>query len=277
VSYSMPIVKFSLALLRGAGLLEYPQAYLDCLHDSRTDHHYGNWDEIYRNLGSAKPEYDLWLEKYECILKESKTLPIIDLGCGYGNDSLYLSERGYKVISCDFSVEALNRLAHFIDKPVVKHFDILGGLPFEDCSAKVLIANLSIHYFLWKDTEKIVGDISRVLTEGGYFFCRVNAVSEHDCRSENREEIEANFYKVRGRNKRFFDRKDLERLFQGWETIHIETYTFERFGAAKTVWEVLLRKSVAYPRKGSSVSNYRNKIMSQPIARAGGEDVRDRN
>ena len=72
------------------------------------------WNEIYRKYGIEKPVYDLWLDKYEDVLSGSKDIPIIDLGCGIGNDSIHLSERGYKVISCNFSFEALIRLPHIL-------------------------------------------------------------------------------------------------------------------------------------------------------------------
>ena len=65
------------------------------------------WNNIYESKKEKKPIYDLWLDKYKYILDKSKEKSIIDLGCGSGGDSLYLMERGYKVIACDYSEEAL--------------------------------------------------------------------------------------------------------------------------------------------------------------------------
>lgn len=190
-----------------------------------------------------KPEYDLWLAKYAGILQDSKDIPIIDLGCGYGNDTLFLYERGHKVISCDLSLEALKRLDHFIDMPVIRHFDMLAGLPFEDSSAKIIIADLSIHYFLWNDTERLVAEIRRVLTNDGHLLCRVNSAKNMQCAAGDGARIEENYYDFGGRKKRFFNRTHLERLFSAWNICRIDEYTLERYGSAKVLWEIDVRKS----------------------------------
>ena len=72
------------------------------------------WNQLYESRNNQKPVYDLWLDKYAAILSTSNSIPIIDLGCGSGNNTLYLQERNYKVISCDFSKEALKKLDFFI-------------------------------------------------------------------------------------------------------------------------------------------------------------------
>ena len=178
------------------------------------------------------------------VLKDSKDIPIIDLGCGYGNDTLYLHERGYKVISCDLSMEALKRLDYFIDKPVIKHFDMLAGLPFENSSAKIVIADLSIHYFLWKDTGRIVEEIRRVLTDGGHLLCRVNSAKDMQRCLAAGVSIEEYYYDFGGRKKRFFDRDHLESLFRSWDIRHIDEYSLERFGSSKVIWEIAVSKAV---------------------------------
>jgi SAM-dependent methyltransferase len=64
------------------------------------------WDEDH-SKSDSRLVYDNWLDKYEKLLSKSNDVPIIDLGCGQGNNTLYLFERNYKVISCDISSEAL--------------------------------------------------------------------------------------------------------------------------------------------------------------------------
>ena len=63
---------------------------------------------------SSVPFYDLWLDEYKNILQENKDNEILDLGCEIGADTLYLLERGYNVLSCDFSVEALKSIENNI-------------------------------------------------------------------------------------------------------------------------------------------------------------------
>lgn len=59
------------------------------------------WNQIFLSCGDEKPKCDDWLAKFENVLSLSGDRDIIDLGCGFGNDTLYLAERGYGVISCE--------------------------------------------------------------------------------------------------------------------------------------------------------------------------------
>lgn len=196
------------------------------------------WDGVYESYEVKKPQYDLWLDKYEDILKKSKNIPIIDLGCGFGNDTLYLKERGYKVISCDISEEALSRLSNFIENPIVKLFDLRDGLPFERCSARVIISDLSLHYFYWDETLRILKEIGRVLTDNGTLLLRVNSTKDINYGAGKGAELEENYYNVDGRLKRFFDRDRLEDLFKEWKIVHIEEYEMNRYKIKKVVFEV---------------------------------------
>lgn len=46
------------------------------------------WNQLYESRNNQKPVYDLWLDKYAAILSTSNSIPIIDLGCGSGNNTL---------------------------------------------------------------------------------------------------------------------------------------------------------------------------------------------
>lgn len=67
------------------------------------------WDNWSKRRSSI-PAYDLWLDEYKDILEQNKKNTILDLGCGIGADTLYMLERGYDVLSCDFSNEALKSI-----------------------------------------------------------------------------------------------------------------------------------------------------------------------
>ena len=65
--------------------------------------------------------------------------PILDLGSGTGNDTLYLSEKGYSVIACDFSNEALENVKKYIPAAQAKLLDISKKLPFYDNMFEIII------------------------------------------------------------------------------------------------------------------------------------------
>ncbi|WP_094606727.1 hypothetical protein SPSIL_011480 [Sporomusa silvacetica DSM 10669] len=182
--------------------------------------------------------YDMWLDKYTDILQKSHDTPIIDLGCGFGNDTLYLCERGYKVISCDFSDEALKRLESFINEPVTKLFDMTTGLPFDTQSTAIIIADLSLHYFSWLTTQKILTEIKRILKRNGSLLARVNSVKDINHGAGQGTVIEENYYYLDGKCKRFFEKRQLDELFADWEVIHIDEYEMDRYKSSKILWEI---------------------------------------
>jgi SAM-dependent methyltransferase len=199
------------------------------------------WNKIFENCGHDKPKIDDWLNKYLHILELSKNLPVIDLGCGFGNDTLFLSQKGFRVISCDYSEEALSRLKYFIENPEIKLFNLLDGLPFSDNFAKVMIADLSLHYFSFNDTQKIVKDISRVLMDGGYLLCRVNSVNDIEFGAGHGAEIEEHYYDIAENFKRFFDRKQIDVFFSAWSIEYANECEMDRYSKLKRVWEIALK------------------------------------
>lgn len=54
------------------------------------------WNNLHSNYDRSDIKYDDWLEKFEEIIDACKT-PILDLGCGSGNDTLYLINKGKKL------------------------------------------------------------------------------------------------------------------------------------------------------------------------------------
>jgi len=200
------------------------------------------WNKIYEAIYNREPKYDLWLDKYQNILSKSKDIPIIDLGCGFGNDTLYLSERNYEVISCDFSEKALNRLSNFIDNLKIKCFDMKDGLPFKDNYSKVVISDLSLHYFTWEETRKILKEIHRVLINEGTLLCRVNSTKDLNYGAGQGIRIEDNFYNIDGNFKRFFNEFQLKELFKDWEIQFINETEITRYKTSKIVWEISIKK-----------------------------------
>lgn len=54
------------------------------------------WNDIHSNYERDKIKYDDWLELFDRAILNCQT-PIIDLGCGSGNNTLYLIEREKKL------------------------------------------------------------------------------------------------------------------------------------------------------------------------------------
>ncbi|MCZ8521507.1 MULTISPECIES: class I SAM-dependent methyltransferase [Paenibacillus] len=200
------------------------------------------WDDIYASLLPEQVKYDLWLDRFAPQLEASREIPVIDLGCGAGNDSLYLTERGYRVIACDASEEALKRVRERVPEAQTRRLDLTDPLPFADGAAQVVIADLSLHYFPWIVTEGIVREIGRVLRPGGCLLCRVNSVRDTEYVAGKGRELEPAYYEWEGKRKRFFDRPHLEELLKDWDVLSLEEGNMNRYQKPKVVWTAAAAK-----------------------------------
>ncbi|WP_367888551.1 class I SAM-dependent methyltransferase [Bacillus wiedmannii] len=166
-----------------------------------------HWNEVFADVNLGKPQVDFWLEKYEPMLELAPDGPVIDLGCGYGSDSLFLTERGYRVIACDFSSESLAIIRKYVPGVETNLFDMTGGLPFPDGSARAVVADLSLHYFHWDDTVSIVSEIARVVGTGGLLLARLNSTCDVYYGAGQGIELEPRYYEHEGRRKRFLTKQ----------------------------------------------------------------------
>lgn len=203
------------------------------------------WNELHKDFASKNPmKYDDWLEEFEDIVSKVDT-EIIDLGCGVtGNNTLYLLEKGKKVISCDFAEEALNRVSK-IEGAKTLLFDMLEIFPFENNKTDLIIADLSLHYFKREDTKRIINEIKRVLKPNGYLLFRVNSTNSTEYKelleAEN-ELLEPNLFFNKNMEKRFFSREDIKEFFNDWEFICIREENMARWCSDKIIWKCAVRK-----------------------------------
>ena len=197
-----------------------------------------HWETVYSEGKMRFPQYDQWLEKHLAVLREASF--VVDLGCGNGADTVYLSNQGIRTIACDFSQAALKQLKDILPEAKVLHFDMREGLPFESDAADVVIADLSLHYFHWQTTCFLVSEIFRTLTKNGVLLCRLNALAEHRA-SKDEVEIEPHYYFVGDHSKRFFDEADIRKLFDGHSIIGCSEGITTKYGGEKHLWEVIVK------------------------------------
>lgn len=170
------------------------------------------WDNWSKRRSSV-PVYDLWLDDYKDILEHNKYNEILDLGCGIGADTLYLIERGYNVLSCDFSTEALKSIQDNIPNSKTLYLDMMKKFPIEDNTYSLIIADLSLHYFDNETTIHIMREIKRILKSNGILLSRVASVNDFNFGAGLGEELEKNYYFEGDYTKRFFDYEDVNKYF----------------------------------------------------------------
>lgn len=204
------------------------------------------WNELHKDFASKNPmKYDDWLNEFDDIISNVET-EIIDLGCGVtGNNTLYLLEKNKKVLSCDFAEEALKAVSQ-INGAKTLLFDMLDEFPFGDNQTDLIIADLSLHYFNYQDTKKIINEIKRVLKPDGYLLFRVNSTNSTEYKKliENgSKEIEPNLFFNKNMEKRFFSENDLKSFFAEWEFICIREENMSRWCPDKIIWKCAVKNN----------------------------------
>ena len=184
------------------------------------------WDKIHSRGGSrddVRNQYDGWLEEDKRIIEllNNCHIPILDLGCGIGIDTLHLVENGHQVVACDFSKEALDKVRQNIPEAKTIKFNMREKFPFEDRLFEFIIANKSIHYFSEQETKGIISELYRILKPNGIFAFVVNSTKDSNFGAGQGKMIEDNFYEVRGTTKRFFNEDSLKKFFdiEHWDFI----------------------------------------------------------
>ena len=186
-------------------------------------------------------KYDDWLDRFSELISACDT-PVIDLGCGSGNDTKYLIERGKSVIACDHASDKVTRLRKAIPKAEVICMDMREEFPFHSSSAQIVIADLSLHFFDEATTFRILEEIKRVLKSDGVLLFRLNAIPDYHIDRAGEIELEPHFYQTeRGSFRRFFDREDIRRFFKEWKLLYLEEETMYRYNNPKYLWTGAVR------------------------------------
>ena len=180
----------------------------------KNDNGYVNMWNNWSKKRSSLPVYDNWLDDYLDLLNQNKDSEILDLGCGIGADTLYLIEKGFDVLSCDFSIEALKSVEQNIPNSKTKYLDMLEKFPFNDNSYSIIIADLSLHYFDNETTIYIMKEIKRILKSNGILLARVASINDFNFGAGVGTELERNFYFEGDYTKRFFDEEDINNYFK---------------------------------------------------------------
>ena len=227
---------------------EFPQAatrgdVLNYLAVNAREHSLEYWDAAHRNYERATIKTDDWLERFDDILMAT-SLPILDLGCGSGNDTLYLVSKGKDVISCDQSTNAIqNIVKNFPEVKETRCFNFLDGFPFADASFEVIIADLCLHYFREGDTRYIISEIRRILKPGGRLIFRVNTIHDVQHGAGQGREVERHVFETPSYTiKRFFDEDDVRAFFSDFEIEYLNEEIMTRYNTEKRLFRACVRK-----------------------------------
>ena len=170
--------------------------------------------------------------------------PVLELGCGDGQDTSVLATAGFHVVGIDLSAQALAMARARVPSCEFHCQDIRAPFPPSVMEVNVIVASLSLHYFEWSETVELVDRIRSALSPSGLLLCRLNSTNDHHYGAIGHPKIGLNYYLVKGEPKRFFDRAAVEALFSdGWRTLKLAEKDVRRYKHPKSVWEAVLERS----------------------------------
>ncbi len=201
-----------------------------------------HWNSIHKSYERESIKVDNWLDAFEDIIsKEEKA--VLDLGCGSGNDTLYLINKGKKVYAADLSDNAISNIRkNFPEVVEAGVLNMLDGINYDDDMFGIVIADLSLHYFTLADTDRVLQDLRRILKPDGHLLIRVNTINDTNYGAGSGEEVEHHLYKTEdGMLKRFFSEDDIELIFKDFDIFFMEEQKMLRYRSEKSVYCVGMR------------------------------------
>lgn len=207
------------------------------------------WDEKHKEYVQAdwikKPSlFAQWAIQY--FPKQGR---VLDLGSGQGQDSRFFAQQGYKVVSTDYSQEALKLNREQLDETSrhsisVEELDLTKPFPYPEGVFDIVYAHLSLHYFNTKITEQIFSEIYRVLRPTGVLALMVNSTKDPEYKECNKgdkgKKLEEDYFEMKeGMKKRFFNVKTLPHFTEQFHAIVLddqgETYKDRGAGIANLI------------------------------------------
>ena len=189
-----------------------------------------------------KTDYN-WLDRWRSDLQCPEGGTILELGCGFGDDTKVINRWRCVVVSADKDLDRVKRSCETVASVDFLVMDHVDSLPFKAASFSCVLASLSLHYFSWAQTNDILSEIDRVTQENALIIGRVNSIKDKNYGAENYPKIEPGLYDVDGRSKRFFAEEDVRRMLHGsWQINFLREQTIDRYYKPKVVWEFSARK-----------------------------------
>jgi ubiquinone/menaquinone biosynthesis C-methylase UbiE len=136
-----------------------------------------DWNSLYQERGVVQKKPSPKASDAVNFFRTTKTVRILDLGCGTSRHAAYLAQNGLEVLGCDSSEAAL-RVARGIVPEVEFQVCDVGSLPYRDRSVDGIFCHAVIQHGTLVAIKKAIAEIHRVLRRGGALFLTVTS-TEH--------------------------------------------------------------------------------------------------
>lgn len=186
------------------------------------------WESKWKKLREDSLPPSNFAKRAWKLIKDKNTL--LELGCGGGRDSIFFAKKGLQVTAVDFAASALERLKGEQNVEVKRQdiSDLRINQRFD-----VIYANLSLHYFDDRTTRSIFRRLHTLLNKSGFLFVRCK--STDDPLASIGEEIETNFFNIKGKNLHLFDKEYMADMLKDFIILSIRKTTSEHLTMEKGV------------------------------------------
>lgn len=169
---------------------------------------------------------------------------VLDLGCGAGRHIFFMAAEGIIPYGLDYSSEGVTYTQNMLQEQGIGKYssNIKEGsmteIPFENEMFDGIICYGALYYLRYKDIERTICEMERVLKPGGKFMCVVRSTDDYRCQEENCKETEEpnTFYiEVEDKSKcahsengmilHFFTEQEITTLFKNFVEISIDKIT----------------------------------------------------
>jgi SAM-dependent methyltransferase len=155
---------------------------------------------------------------------------VLDLGCGVGRNSIFLSQMGFEVDAFDLSPTAIEELTSKIERLNLTIRTKIGDmleLPYANGYFDSILAFHSIYHTDMQGLLNVVGEMKRVLVDGGEIFFTLNSKRNPSFNNPTNKIIdEHTILKTEGLEKdiphTFVDYDDIKMILEDFQIIKIQ-------------------------------------------------------
>ena len=192
------------------------------------------------------PAYDGWLDKHFAEIPGKLT--VLELGCGWGDDTSFLSGTGHTVTSCDIEEDKLDMIKTRYPGVMTKMFDMRGPFPFDSSTADIIVASLCLHFFMEDELHGILSEIRRILKSSGTLLCRLNSEKGYIPGIAGETELAPGTYMTSGGLKLFYNAERIKSVFKDWDILSIDEYETAKLTKRVKLLEAVLKPlPLSYP------------------------------
>ena len=188
---------------------------------------------------NAQLKYDGWLDKH--FGGTQGKLAVLELGCGWGDDTSFLSGTGHTVTSCDIAGDKLDIIKDRFPGVITKQFDMREPFPLGTDTADIVIASLCLHFFAETELRVILTEIKRVLKDTGTFLCRLNSENGYITGIAGEKMLAPGLYMTKAGLKQFYNEDRIRSVFGDWDILSVEEYETAKLSKRVVLFEVVMR------------------------------------